>query len=376
MVNFLPVDKIRSWYGKYERPISSISLIGGFVFDAVTLKRVDLFWENIWVVGHLLIVAVCMVWIHALEDDDKEVSKTEAVLKAAADPQKAHFWLVNILQFFFGGILSTYLVFYFRSADILTAWPFLLLLVISFAANEMLKRSFVRLSFQVAQFFLSVFAFAIYLLPILLHKIGDGVFILSGLVSLIFISLFLWVIKKASGGQFSESRLIIYGLILGIYAIINTFYFTKLLPPIPLSLKDAGIYYSIQKNLQGDYIGVTQEKPWTEFFKLYPKFDYLPGQPIFIYSAVFSPSNLNLTIVHEWQHKDALGKWVTVNTIPLKLVGGRDGGFRTYSQKNTGLANGQWRVNIKTTTGQTIGTVRFSLEAADALPKIEQKINN
>jgi hypothetical protein len=43
--------KIRNWYGRYERPISSLSLVGGFIFGAVTLKRVDLFWENIWVVG-------------------------------------------------------------------------------------------------------------------------------------------------------------------------------------------------------------------------------------------------------------------------------------------------------------------------------------
>lgn len=117
----MPLKQIRNWYAKYERPISSISLVGGFIFDAVTLKRVDLFWENVWVVGHLVIVAVCMVWIHALEDNDNEVTGLEATLKSAADPAKAHFWLVNILQFFFGGILSTYLVFYFRSADLFTS---------------------------------------------------------------------------------------------------------------------------------------------------------------------------------------------------------------------------------------------------------------
>ncbi len=60
------LSKIRSWYGKYERPISSLSLIGGFVFDALTLKRVDLFWENFWVIGHLVIVGTCIVLINAI----------------------------------------------------------------------------------------------------------------------------------------------------------------------------------------------------------------------------------------------------------------------------------------------------------------------
>ena len=36
------INWTRSWYGRFERPISSLSLIAGFVFDALTLKRVDL----------------------------------------------------------------------------------------------------------------------------------------------------------------------------------------------------------------------------------------------------------------------------------------------------------------------------------------------
>jgi len=35
------INRLKNWYGKYERPISSLSLIGGFVFDALTLRRVD-----------------------------------------------------------------------------------------------------------------------------------------------------------------------------------------------------------------------------------------------------------------------------------------------------------------------------------------------
>ena len=138
---------VQNWYGRFERPISSLSLIGGFVFDALTLKRVDMFWENLWVVVHLVIVAICIVLIHALESKEGD----------EINPAKLHFWLVNILQFFFGGILSTYLVFYFRSADLSVSWPFILFLGLAFWANEALKRHFVRLSFQVALFFLSLF---------------------------------------------------------------------------------------------------------------------------------------------------------------------------------------------------------------------------
>jgi hypothetical protein len=62
-------DPVIKWYGKYERPISSLSLIGGFVFDALTLKRVDEVWENIWVLGHLVLVAVLMIFVNWVEND-------------------------------------------------------------------------------------------------------------------------------------------------------------------------------------------------------------------------------------------------------------------------------------------------------------------
>jgi cellulose synthase/poly-beta-1,6-N-acetylglucosamine synthase-like glycosyltransferase len=217
----MPLTKIRNWYGKYERPISSLSLVAGFVFDAVTLKRVDLFWENVWVIAHIVIVGVCIVLINALEKQEGD----------EANPSRLHFWLVNLQQFFYGGIWSTFLVFYFRSADLSVSWPFLLILALSFWANESLKRQFVRLFFQISLFFLAIFCFAIYLVPILLHKIGNEVFILSGLASIVFISLFLWLIWKTSGKKINEKKSILYTSLTGVFVLVNFLYFTNLIPP-------------------------------------------------------------------------------------------------------------------------------------------------
>ena len=102
------LSRARNFYARIEGPFSSLSLIAGFVFDAVTLTRVDEFWENFWVIGHLLIVTVCALLIHLIENEPG----------AEERPEKLHFWLVNIMQFFFGGIFSTFLVFYFRSGTI------------------------------------------------------------------------------------------------------------------------------------------------------------------------------------------------------------------------------------------------------------------
>jgi Protein of unknown function (DUF2914) len=361
------IAKLRNWYGKYERPISSLSLIGGFVFDALTLRRVDLLWENLWVIAHLVIVATAMVLVQAMEKEEG----------AEANPSKLHFWLVNIIQFFFGGILSTYLVFYFRSSDIAVSWPFILILALAFWANEALKRSFTRLSFQVALLFLSIYCFAIFLVPVTLHKIGPQMFLFSGLLSLVFTALFLWLIYRTSKKGFGgANKFLLFGSIAGIFALVNILYFTNILPPIPLSLKDAGVYYAVQRDGQGNFSLVGEQQTWLDYFKLYPNFDGLTGQPIYVYSAVFAPSGLNTTIIHEWQHKDAsTGQWRTIDRISLRVYGGRDGGFRTYSVKNFNLTPGHWRVNVETANGQVIGRVRFNLVTADVLPKLEQKVN-
>jgi len=360
------LNKIKNWYGKYERPVSSLSLVGGFVFDALTLRRVDLFWENFWVIAHIAIVAVCIVLIHALEREEG----------SEANPSKLHFWLINLQQFFYGGIWSVFLVFYFRSGDITVSWPFLAVLALSFLANERLKRSFVRLTFQISLFFLSIFCFVIFLVPVIFHRIGGGMFILSGVLSLAFIVLFLLLIRYTSHKPF-ENKLLLFGSIAGIFMLMNVLYFSNLIPPIPLSLKDAGIYYSIQRNAEGNYVAMTEERPWYNFFKFYPDFHWVAGSPVFVYSAVFSPAKLNTTIIHEWQHQDsATGKWITVSRISLALVGGRDGGFRTYSQKRVNLVEGHYRVNVLTISGQVIGRIRFNLVLADALPKVVEEVND
>ncbi len=358
------IEPIRNFYARFERPISSLSLILGFVFDALTLKRVDTLWENAWIFGHILIVGIFIILIHT-----KEIEKGDE-----ENPSKKHFWYVNILQFFFGGILSTYIVFYFRSADIFVTWPFLLILALAFIANESLKRHYVRLSFQITLFFLSIYSFAIFLVPVVLHKIGTSVFIFSGLLSLLLIALFIYILFYFVKDKFKKSKKIIINSILGVFITINILYFTNLIPPIPLSLKDAGVYHSITKNTEGNYEVTYEDNGWRNYFKLYQDFTKGPGLPIYAYSAIFSPKGLNINIIHEWQHYNEIsGKWETEGTTNLHVIGGRDGGFRTYSMRNN-LTSGKWRVNIKTEHNQTIGRLRFNIISANLEKELKSEI--
>ena len=361
---FSALQKTRNWYGRYERPISSLSLIFGFVFDALTLKRVDTFWENAWILIHLLAVGLCILLIHLQEkgvDDDR-------------NPSKAHFWYVNALQFLFGGLLSIYLVFYFRSTDFFVTWPFLLLLILAFIANESFKRHYIRFSFQISFFFLSIFSFSIFLVPVILHKIGPEIFLLSGFLSLIFIACFLLILFYFKKSEFKESKKLILFPILGIFIVVNFLYFTNLIPPIPLSLKDAGVYSFIQKNADGNYTVTSPNTGWQGYFKLYPDFKKTPGSPVYVYSAIFSPEDFNLTILHEWQRYDQIQKkWITEFAVNLPVAGGRSGGFRTYSMSSSPVS-GKWRVNIKTPQGQTIGHLQFNILPVSLEPALVSEV--
>ena len=166
----------------------------------------------------------------------------------------------------------------------------------------------------------------------------------------------------------------IFGIIAGIFLFINFLYFTNLIPPIPLSLKDAGMYHTIQRNQSGNYDVTYENYGWRGYFKMYPEFTQVAGSPVYAFSAIFSPKDLNLDIVHEWQYySEKQGKWTTKSIINLAVVGGRDGGFRTYSMRSN-LEAGKWKVNIKTREGLNIGHLRFNLVPSDVKPILSNMV--
>jgi hypothetical protein len=354
----MPIKRIVAWYKRYERPFSSISLIGGFVFDALTLRRVDAFWENFWIVVHLLVVAGAILVLNRMKPllESEVVGKTDAELD---------FWMVNLLQFTFGGILSAFLIFFFRGSVLSASWPFLLILTIAFIANERLKHHFERTIFQISLFFLSLFVFAIYIVPVIVGSIGPWVFLLSGVLSLVLLKFFLVLMTRISRTRSVPLKEIWISVVV-IFFGMNALYFTNIIPPLPLSLSDGGVYYSVSRSLGGEYLLESEKARWIDYLKPSTDMHIEQGQPLFVFTAVFSPARLDTDIVHEWQNFiEENGEWVTTSRISLHITGGREEGFRTYSVSR--VSQGKWRVNIKTPSGQTIGRVNFTAKLGNSL---------
>ena len=350
---------LKTVYARLEHPISSISLLGGFVFDALTLKRVDTFWENFWIVGHLAVVAVCILLVNRME-------------YRVADPKEAsrvHFWLINAMQFVFGGLLSTFLVFYFRSGNLRVSWPFFAILGAAFLANENLKHHYARLYFQISFFFLSLYCFMIFILPVVLHRIGPLIFLLSGAVSLGVLFLFLALLRTVSGEKLALGGGTLTASIAAVFLAMNILYFLNLIPPLPLSLQNAGAYHAITRNADGNYTVESEKPELLGFFRFTGTFHATPGSSVYAYSAIFSPTSLNTKIIHEWQFYDPRHGWTTRGRVELVVLGGRGGGYRTYSVK-TGITPGAWRVNVETPNGGLLGRLRFNVVEQSSEPEL------
>jgi hypothetical protein len=372
--------RVKSRYTKVSRRLSSISLFGGFVFDALTLKRIDMFRENLWVLVHLVVAGACIVLANRATTAPSVANQPAMApdANAASDTNGAPetpLWIVGVLQFCFGGLLSTFLVFYFRSGSLWASWPFLLLLAIAFLANESLKKHYTQLEFQASFFFLSLFSFAIFIVPVVLHTMGPFIFLLSGALSLVVFWLFLRVLRLAAPGSFSHERKVLAVSVLGIFLAINTLYLLNLIPPIPLSLQDASVEHSISRNTDGNYVVQSEPAGWLGYFKRADEFHCVPGAPVYAYTAIFSPTSLRTRIVHEWQTYDAKRGWITTNRIELPLSGGRGGGYRTFSMTNQ-IRPGAWRVNVKTPGGALLGRLRFNVILQTDEPELQSEIKN
>lgn len=342
------LERLRDIYEEKEVHISTVTLVGGFIFDSLTMKNIDSFWDNVWIIFNIVSICVCLVLLNKGENEGEMHGWR-------------HFWLFNILQFSFGAVLGASFIFYFRSATLAVSWPFILILLSATLANEYLKKHYERLVFQVTFLFFTFFIFSIFFLPLIFHRLGVEMFLASGGVSLVLIWLITLILRRDSGEKIKESWNPLWGSILCTFALINILYFTNLIPPIPLSLKEAGIYHMVVKDSSGNYLLSGEEESWIKkYFGLEQDIHWTSGQPLYAYTAIYAPGSVQTQIIHEWQYTSREGEWLTATRIPLNLSGGRDNGFRTYSVKSA-LTPGQWRVNVTNTRGQVLGRIKFKI---------------
>lgn len=343
---------------KYERRISAAAILSAFIIDSFTLVRLDQFLTIFLLVLYLAVVGVGVILINLRE-----------VGKAPWISDNVYLWLLIAVQFSFGGLFGRFLIYYSRSGSLSASWPFLLMLAGLLIGNEFAKKYYERLTLQVGLFFLALLGFFILFVPIVLGEIGPPIFIYSGFISLGVFAVFVHTLLRFAPAKVRKNKYSLF-LVTGIiYLTMNILYFGNVIPPIPLALREAEIYHFAEK-VGSIYNVRAEEKMPFDFLKLYPTIHIMEGSPVYVFTAVFAPTNFGASITHQWQYySDSAGRWIDDNTVTYPIVGGSDRGYRGYTIKSN-ISAGLWRVNVETAGGQIIGTIKFKVEYSSTTPPL------
>jgi len=335
----------------YERHVAPVSLLAGFIADNFLFRAIDL-WTTALAIT--LYLACAVVGIFALNLVETGWIRTALVLRVAP-------FFPVVIQFAFGGMFSGFFVLYSESATLVVSWISVVILALLLIGNERFRLRYRLFSFQVSVLYIALLGFLIFLMPLVLKRIGPEVFLASSIESIALITLYVLLVRRIMPELVQANLKKILRGVGAIFLIFNALYFTNAIPPLPLALKESGVYHRIER-IGDEYLLQYETAPWyREYLPLGKVFHRAHGEPLYVFSAIFAPSGLSTVIYHQWQNYDSqLEEWSTISTVKFVVVGGRDGGYRGFSMTNNPLS-GKWRVNVLTASGQVVGRISFTV---------------
>jgi hypothetical protein len=345
-------ERLKLYYASHPRYLAAAFFAAGFVFDMLTLGRID----SWLVIGQqaLYLAIILALLLQMFFGIETRFSRYRS----------------PAVHFLLGALLNLYTLFFFKSSSLLVSFAFLAFLVVLLLANESERFKALGLHFKFALLSLCMLSFFAAVVPIPLRSIGLWVFLLSMLAGCLpLAAAAAWVRRRAPGLQARARREILVPLgsvLVGFLA----FYLFRLIPPVPLSIPFIGVYHNVERTAEG--YRLTHQRPaWRIWHNGDQWFAAQPGDRIYVYFRVFSPANFSDQVLLRWYKRGGSGadRWTLQDTIPIRIVGGREAGFRGYGVK-TNYQPGEWKVQVETTDGREIGRVYFDLESVpEAQPR-------
>lgn len=276
------------------------------------------------------------------------------------------------LHFFLGTLLNIYSLFYIKSASLFSSIVFLLLMIAMIFVNELpfVKKS-KKINLKVGLYAICLFSFFSVVFPIIFGFIGLMPFFFSIACTIGILLVQLTILRR----EVDDYRLLgnaILKPVITVVAIFSVFYFFGLIPPVPLSVKEQGVYHGLEKRDSHYYLSSYRDE--NEFWKLSTTvFEAEPGDKIYFYSQIYSPASISDKIVVHWLKEDNLGNWISMDRVPVNITGGREEGFRVYTFKSNYEA-GEWKIIVETSTGIEISRLYFKIVVVDFDPNRSFKI--
>jgi len=335
----------------------TIAFILGFISDNLTLNRVDQVFDQAILFFYVVLAAATVLLLYA---------GTAGKLSDQWN-KRARQIMPGIIQYAFGGLLSGMLIFYGRSGAWAASWPFLLIIIGAIYFNETIEDRVTRMIYNLTIFFVGLFSYVVLVIPVLTGHMGAWVFAGSGLVALFIMYLFLRLVHLVIPNFLQLHMRLLVFFIGCVYAGFNFLYFTNIIPPIPLSLKEVGIYHSVIKLDNGNYVLKYEEGKWWQLFRNSDTvFHAVTGDNIYCFARIYAPGKLQTDIVHVFQFYDPeTNKWEDTSSTSYSIAGGRVDGYRGYTLTGN-YRDGKWRCSIETVRGQILGREVFWVDSTVA----------
>ena len=269
-----------------------------------------------------------------------------------------------VLHFCLGTLMNLYSVFFLMSASLSSSIAFVVLLFGAVVLNELHAIRRRGLDVKVAFFVLCVFCFWSLMIPIALHHVGRLTFLLSCGATLAVLALFYHRLRRRLPRAIVIRRLLAPGLwVTGLFLVL---YQAGLIPPVPIAAKTLGVYHRVERT--GDHYQLFHEPSGWKFWQSDDRaFAAEPGDVVHAFFAIYSPTAFDDTVVVRWSMKDPARGWQDSDRIPIRITGGREGGFRGTATKKNYVA-GEWRVIVETQDGREISRLHFTISAVPVNP--------
>ena len=329
-----------------------VMFVAGSLLDFYTMQRIDAWTDLAFQLAYLIALTALLVFQHR-----------EATGRWVPGPVMRRWWRYNLeaLHFLYGGLLSAYVVLYFRSSTFARPALFFALLVGVMIVNEVPRARRGGYPLRLGLYGFCVLSFLTYFIPIVMGRIGGGVFLLSlassaGVVWMIAG----WLVRREPNRWALRRELFAPAGV--VFALIGVLYVLRLIPPVPLSVQFQGIYHDVRREDAGYTLVYEAPPPWSFWRRDSRPFERRDGDRVHYFARVFAPSGFEHRVVIRWEVYDERREaWITTDRIPLNVRGGRAEGFRGFAVKSN-IGPGRWRVTAETDDGRAIGTLSFDVE--------------
>ncbi len=341
---------------RFERFLMPVALLFGVAFDFITFRALRIESAIVLLIVHLAAALTLMVYMHVSDEFllDRKIRILSYIRLIAP----------FVLQISLGALLGASFIFYWFGGALSVSWPLLIIIAALMVFNETLRHAFQDPRVQWGVYTFILISMGMLMLPFWTGRMGTDIYVLSNFVTFTIIGLVLIVLCRTVGRVRQQIASIVASVVL-VAAVMAVLYFGNIIPPLPLSLREAGVYHQLHRVGQ-DYTVLSERESFVQRLVPGQRVHAASGQRLYAFSSVFAPTDLRTRIVHEWQKYDERKHvWVTQSRSLFAVTGGRQSGYRGYSY-TTRTTPGRWRVNIQTERGSTLGRLYVRVLAASS----------